>query len=84
MCLAYNLDESALKTKSQQRTISECRAMIGWLAYESGCVTLSEVGRYVNRDVGSISSAVRRLSERLQDQPELADRAKTLKTLLGK
>jgi hypothetical protein len=52
--------------------------MVGWLAYESGCITLSEVGRFVNRDVGSISSAVRRLSERLQDRPELADRAKTL------
>lgn len=58
--------------------------MVGWLAYESDCITLSEVGRYVNRDVGSISSAVRRLSERFQDRPELADRAKTLKNLLGK
>ncbi len=58
--------------------------MIGWLAYESGCVNLSEVGRYVNRDVGSISSALRRMSERLQDRPELADRAKSLKTLLEK
>jgi hypothetical protein len=34
--------------------------------------------------MGSISSAIRRLSERWQDRPELADRAKTLKTLLGK
>jgi hypothetical protein len=40
-------------------------------------LTLTEVGRYVNRDVGSISSAVRRLSERLQDRPEPADREKT-------
>ena len=84
VCLAYNLDESALKTKSQQRTLAEARAMVGWLAYESGCVTLTEVGRYVNRDVGSICSAVRRLSERMHDRPELADRAKTLKNLLGK
>ena len=84
VCLAYNLDESTLKTKSQQRTISEARAMVGLLAHESGCVTLSDVGRYVNRDVGSISSAVRRLSERMQGLPELADRAKTLMTLLGK
>lgn len=84
VCLAYNLDESVLKTRSQQRTLAEARAMIGWLASESGCVNLSEVGRYVNRDVGSISSAVRRLSERFHDRPELADRAKTLKTLLEK
>jgi hypothetical protein len=33
--------------------------MVVWLAYESGCITLSEVGRFVNRDVGSISSADR-------------------------
>ncbi len=84
VCLAYNLDESMLKTKSQQRGISEARAMVGWLAYESGCLTLSEVGRYVNRDVGSMSSAVRRLSQRMQDRPELGDRAKTLKTLLDR
>jgi chromosomal replication initiation ATPase DnaA len=45
VCLAYNLNESALKSKSQQRTLSEARAMAGWLAYESGCVTLTEVGR---------------------------------------
>jgi hypothetical protein len=57
--------------------------MVVWLAYESGCITLSEVGRFVNRDVGSISSAVRRLSERLQDRPELADRAKTLLNMKG-
>jgi hypothetical protein len=46
----------------------------------------SDSGRYANCDGGSISSAVRRWSERLQDRPELklADRAKTLKTLLGK
>jgi hypothetical protein len=53
--------------------------MVGWLAYESGCVNLSEVGRYVNREVGRISSAVRRLSERLKDRPEVADRVKTLR-----
>ena len=31
VCLAYNLDESVLKTRPQQRTLSEARAM-AWLA----------------------------------------------------
>lgn len=82
VCQTYDIDDAELKTKSQQRTASEARAVMGWLARELGCSTLSEVGRYVNRDVGSISSAVRRLSERLQDTPELADRMQTLKMLL--
>jgi hypothetical protein len=82
VCLAYNIDEGTLKTQSQQRVFSEARAVVGWLARELGCVTLSEVGKHVNRDVGSISSSVRRLSERMQEAPELADRVWSLKAAL--
>jgi REP element-mobilizing transposase RayT len=82
VCLAYNIDEGTLKTQSQQRVFSEARAVVGWLARELGCVTLSEVGKHVNRDVGSISSSVRRLSERMQEAPELADRVRALKAAL--
>jgi REP element-mobilizing transposase RayT len=82
VCLAYNIDEGTLKTQSQQRVFSEARAVVGWLARELGCVTLSEVGKHVNRDVGSISSSVRRLSERMQEAPELADRVRSLKAAL--
>ncbi len=79
VCLAYRLDSSVLQSKSQQRIASEARAVAGWLARESGCVTLSDVARLVNRDVGSISSAVRRLSGRMQEEPELNNRMKYLK-----
>jgi hypothetical protein len=84
VCLAYHIDSSFLKTKSQQRTVSEARAVAGWLARESRCVTLSSIARLVNRDVGSISSAVRRLSDRLQEEPELARRVKSLETTIYK
>lgn len=84
VCLAYNLDEAMIKTQSQQRVASEARAVAGWLARELGCVTLSDVARHVNRDVGSISSAVRRLSGRLRESPELADRLRSLKAELEK
>jgi REP element-mobilizing transposase RayT len=79
VCLAYHIDVLVLKTKSQQRIASEARAVAGWLARESGCVTLSDIARRVNRDVGSISSSVRRLSDRIQDEPELAKRINLLK-----
>ena len=57
--------------------------MVGWLAQQSDCVTLSEVGKLVNRDVGSISSAVRRLSNRMREVPELAERVRSLKEVLA-
>jgi hypothetical protein len=37
VCLAYNINSSALKSKLQQRIASEARAATGWLARESGC-----------------------------------------------
>ncbi len=80
VCLAYNIDDTTLRSQSQQRTASEARAVMGWLARELGCVTLSDVGKFVNRDVGSISSSVRRLVERMHVVPGLADRVRSLKT----
>lgn len=82
VCLAYHLEASILSAKSQQRNASEARAVVGWLARESGCVTLTEISRLVNRDVGSISSAVRRLSDRIQNEPKLAKRIKALKAVI--
>jgi REP element-mobilizing transposase RayT len=84
VCHAYHIDETTLKTQSQQRAISEARAVVGWLARELGCVTLSDVARHVNRDVGSISSAVRRLADRMQEVPVLADRVVALKAAIEK
>lgn len=82
VCLAYHIDVFVLKTKSQQRIASEARAVAGWLARESGCVTLSDIANIVNRDVGSISSSVRRLSDRIQDEPELANKIMSLKAAI--
>ncbi|MHB1379964.1 MAG: transposase [Desulfurivibrionaceae bacterium] len=84
VCLAYHIDSSILKTKSQQRRASEARAVAGWLAHKSGYVTLSSIAKLVNRDVGSISSAVRRLSDRIQEDTELEARVKSLETTSSK
>ena len=83
VCTAYHIDMAVLQSKSQQRSTAEARAVAGWLARESGCVTLSDVARLVNRDVGSISSAVRRLTDRIQHEPELANRVQLLITTIN-
>jgi REP element-mobilizing transposase RayT len=82
VCREYNIDVSTLRAQSQRRIASEARAVLGWLARELGCATLSEVSKLVNRDVGSISSSVSRLSVRMEDLPELAGRVQSLKAAL--
>jgi len=79
VCRSYDLDLSVLRERSQQRIASEARAVAGWLARESGNVTFAEIAGLVNRDIGTISSAVRRLTERLQQDPDLAHRLLSLK-----
>lgn len=79
VCSVYNIGETELKSQSQCRNISEARAVAGWLAQELRCVTLSEVGKVTNRDVGSMSSAVRRLSSRMREEPELEKRVRLMK-----
>ena len=82
VCHAYRIDEADIKTPSQQRVASEARAVTGWLARELGCATLTAVGKLLNRDVGSISSSIRRLSDRMQEDPDLADRVRSLKVMI--
>ena len=79
VCSAYGIDEPSIKSPSQDRISSEARAVVGWLARELSCSPLSEVGTYVNRDIGSISSGVRRLTERMSKNPALAAQVWSLK-----
>lgn len=84
VCVAYGIPESELTSPSQSRNISEARAVLGWLVRALDCATLSETGRFVSRDVGSISSAVRRLSNRMREAPKLAEKVRQMKENLGK
>jgi REP element-mobilizing transposase RayT len=82
VCRNYCIRVDMLQDPSQRRIASEARAVVGWLARELGYCTLSDVGRLFKRDVGSISSAVRRLSERMQKDSELVERVTVLKAEL--
>jgi len=81
VCRTYAIDDAVIKTPSQSRKSAEARAVAGWLTKELGCGTLSEVGMLVNRDVGSMSSAVRRLSDRMVNDPQLAIQIEKLKAV---
>ncbi len=80
VCRAYGMKEAELKGPGQRRDKSEVRAVLGWLAMEYGSATLSEVGKRFNRDVGTMSSAVRRLVDRAVDEKLLRERMEGLKS----
>lgn len=52
--------------------LAEARALLAWLARETDAGNLKQVGKIVNHDAGSLSSAVRRLTERARADDSLA------------
>src|SRR5450631_706685 len=62
----YDLDKRSLKAPGQGLRISEARAMAAWGVLGLSDATLTELGREIGRDVTTLSSAVRRLVERLK------------------
>lgn len=56
--------------------------MIAWLARNAEAATLTEVGRRCNRDVATMSSALRRLEQRTEENPVIRERMDRLKAEL--
>lgn len=78
----YSVEEAELKTVTQRRRLSEARAVVGWLVMETGCGTLTEAGRRLNRDGGTMSSAAQRLVDRSGREPALKRRMERLRSSL--
>lgn len=76
---SYGFELAELKSVSQQRRIAEARAMIAWLAKTMGETTLTKVGVCLNRDVGTMSSAVYRLEQRAGGNPAIRARMENLR-----
>ena len=54
VCKGSGLLEQELSKPGKNRTASQARALIGWLAASSGGTSLSEVARRLKRDVSSV------------------------------
>jgi putative transposase len=71
VCQHYAIEKAALVNPSQRRQLAEARAMVAWLAKRFESATLTQVGCCFNRDVGTMSSALRRLVQRAERVSEL-------------
>jgi len=66
VCRFYELDPLALTERNRVRKHAEARAIVAWLMGMFGAETLTAVATYFNRDVATLSTAVRKLEGRLQ------------------
>jgi len=71
VCRCYKLPPSALSERNRMRKPSEARAVVAWLTRRHGTEMLSNVARRFGRDVATMSTAVRRLEEKMMKYPEL-------------
>ncbi|MFK5925445.1 MAG: transposase [Desulfuromusa sp.] len=74
----YKLTEEELAAAGKNRLHSEARAYLAWLYLETGCDTLTALGERLNRDVSSLSSAIRRLQLKAKKDEKVADKHQKL------
>ena len=74
----YKLTEEELAAPGKNRLNSEARAYLAWLYLETGCDTMTALGDRFNRDVSSLSSAVRRLQLKAKKDEKVADKFQKL------
>jgi chromosomal replication initiation ATPase DnaA len=74
----YKLNEEDLAAPGKNRLHAEARAYLAWLYLETGCDTMTALGERLNRDVSSLSSAVRRLQLKAKKDEKAADKFQKL------
>jgi hypothetical protein len=84
VCAQRQLDARALQAADRSRHLAETRALVAYLAVETGAATLTTIGALVNRDVATLSHAVRRLRNKLVDNTELRQEVDRLEAQLSR
>jgi putative transposase len=65
ICKAYSIDVKTLTEPGEKRPASEARAVAALLVQETENLTITALGRYLNRDLSSLSQAANRLGSRI-------------------
>jgi len=80
----YEMDIGRLRAAGKARKETEARAVTALLVQEYVCGTLTALAQIFNRDVTGLSSAVRRLEEKIMNSSEVAKRVVAIKAQIAK
>ena len=84
VCNLYGLDVQEVVEIGKGRGSSEARAMICWLVRQHRHLSLTDLSRWLNRDISALSVAASRLVEKSKKESLLAARMAQLKASLSK
>lgn len=82
VCKEFSLKEEMLLALGKDRMLSKVRAIVAWLVLDSGCLTLSELSRWVNRDLSTLSASAKSFERQLQVDTQLAKLVRNIKEKL--
>ena len=82
VCTQYGLTPEALRAPGKSRPASEARAQAALLVREAPHLSLSELGRHLDRDVAALSQAAQRLALRVANDQEQAARWNALREMI--
>lgn len=74
----YGLTEEEVISGGKQRNPSEARGMMAYLVREISGLSLTDLGKRMNRDISSLSLAAQRMLQRSKEDKELGRKKKSL------
>ena len=82
VCKAYRVEEKRIIDPGKQQPAAEARSVIAYLAQEIGNPSLTDLGRYLRRDITALSRSASRLRNRLRKDHDLTSQLNRLKSEL--
>ena len=79
----FDCDPEQLRVAGRSQKESRMRAFLAWAILEKSSASLTELGKWLNRDVSTLSSSVRRLKENAARQPQIAQEMENLSSLMN-
>jgi chromosomal replication initiation ATPase DnaA len=68
----FDCDAELWRVAGRSHMESRIRAFLVWVIQEKNSASLTELGKWLNRDVSTLSSSVRRLKENATKQPQIS------------
>ncbi len=82
ICEIYRIDETTLIAPGKQQPGAEARAVAAYFIQDAGKPSLTDLGKYLRRDVSALSRAASRLRDRINKDLDLADKVNMIKEKL--
>ena len=83
VCKQYKINKRTIVAPGKQQPAAEARAVVSYLAQDAEKLSMTELGKYLRRDISALSRAAGRLRARLSEDQKLADKLGKIESKLA-